>query len=112
MDYMKNYLEWMENPIFDEETKIELKELTDEEEIKDRFYQNLEFGTAGLRGKIGAGTNRMNQYTVGLATQGFAETILKRGEEAKKRGVAICYDVRHKSKAVSYTHLDVYKRQQ
>lgn len=101
MDYMKNYLEWMENPIFDEETKIELKELTDEEEIKDRFYQNLEFGTAGLRGKIGAGTNRMNQYTVGLATQGFAETILKRGEEAKKRGVAICYDVRHKSKEFS-----------
>lgn len=101
MDYMKTYLEWMENPIFDEETKLELKEITDEEEIKDRFYQNLEFGTAGLRGKIGAGTNRMNQYTVGLATQGFAETILKRGEEAKRRGVAICYDVRHMSKEFS-----------
>lgn len=101
MDYKKTYLEWMENPIFDEETKMELKEITDEEEIKDRFYQNLEFGTAGLRGKIGAGTNRMNQYTVGLATQGFAETILKRGEEAKNRGVAICYDVRHKSKEFS-----------
>ena len=101
MEYKKIYEDWINNPIYDEETKKELINLTDEDEIKDRFYQNLEFGTAGLRGIIGAGTNRMNKYTVGLATQGFAQTILKRGSEAANKGVAICYDVRHKSKEFS-----------
>ncbi len=94
MDYMEKYKMWVEDPYFDEQTKLELKNLTDEKEIEDRFFKDLEFGTAGLRGKIGAGTNRMNVYTVSLATQGLASTILKRGEEAKKRGVAIAYDVR------------------
>ncbi|HPP31593.1 MAG TPA: phospho-sugar mutase [Soehngenia sp.] len=94
MDYMEKYKMWIEDPYFDEQTKSELKNLTDEKEIEDRFFKDLEFGTAGLRGKIGAGTNRMNVYTVSLATQGLASTILKRGEEAKKRGVAIAYDVR------------------
>jgi len=94
MDYMEKYKMWIEDPYFDVQQKSELKNLTDEKEIEDRFFKDLEFGTAGLRGKIGAGTNRMNVYTVSLATQGLASTILKRGEEAKKRGVAIAYDVR------------------
>ncbi len=97
--YMERYEEWLNNPYFDEETKEELRQIKNNTaEIEDRFYQDLEFGTAGLRGKIGAGTNRMNQYTVAQATQGLADTIRAAGEEAAKRGVAISYDVRHKSK--------------
>lgn len=94
MDYRERYQLWLDDPYFDEETKSELRGLTDEDEIEDRFYQDLEFGTAGLRGKIGAGTNRMNVYTVSLASEGLARTILNHGEEAKKKGVAIAYDVR------------------
>ena len=72
-DYLKEYQNWLEGPDFDEETKNELKAIKDDEkEIEDRFYKELEFGTAGLRGVIGAGTNRMNKYTVGKATQGLA----------------------------------------
>ena len=82
MEYLEEYKRWCEGKEFDEETKKELLEIKDDEkEIEDRFYKELEFGTAGLRGVIGAGTNRMNKYTVGKATP------------------------------VSYTHLDVYKRQ-
>ena len=95
-DYNKKYQEWLNNPNFDDETKEELKSIEgNEEEIKDRFYKELEFGTAGLRGIIGAGTNRMNKYTVGKATQGLANYIKARGEE--KKGVVIAYDSRHKS---------------
>lgn len=95
MEYREKYNDWLENEYFDEKTKEELRALKDDErEIEDRFYKDLTFGTAGLRGKIGAGTNRMNKYTVALATQGLANVIVKRGEEAKKRGVAIAYDVR------------------
>ena len=98
MDYKKNFQKWYEDDRFDEETKKELEEIkNNEEEIKDRFYTSLKFGTAGLRGKLGAGTNRMNTYMVAQATQGFADTIAEGGEESKKRGVAISYDVRHKS---------------
>ncbi|MEI3395608.1 MAG: phospho-sugar mutase [Clostridia bacterium] len=101
---MKNYLEeyqnWLESPDFDEETKNELKAIKDDEkEIEDRFYKELEFGTAGLRGVIGAGTNRMNKYTVGKATQGLANYILKQGTQDK--GVAISYDSRKMSKEFS-----------
>ena len=101
---MKNYLEeyqnWLESPDFDEETKSELKAIKDDEkEIEDRFYKELEFGTAGLRGVIGAGTNRMNKYTVGKATQGLANYILKQGTQDK--GVAISYDSRKMSKEFS-----------
>ena len=97
---MKNYLEeykkWCESPDFDEETKKELSEIKDnEKEIEDRFYKELEFGTAGLRGVIGAGTNRMNKYTVGKATQGLANYIKK--QHGEDRGVAISYDSRHMS---------------
>ncbi|MDO4604778.1 MAG: phospho-sugar mutase [Helcococcus sp.] len=99
MEYKKNYEQWLNNDYFDHETKEELLAIKDNEvEIEDRFYQKLKFGTAGLRGKIGAGTNRMNKYTVSLATQGLADTILSHGDEAASRGVAISYDVRHKSR--------------
>ena len=98
MDYRKNYDLWYNNEKFDELTRKELEEIKEnEEEIKDRFYTSLEFGTAGLRGKLGAGTNRMNEYMVAQATQGFADTIAEMGDDAKNRGVAISYDVRHKS---------------
>ena len=95
MDYLEKYNEWCSSRVFDENTKAELKALTDDNEIKDRFYKNLEFGTAGLRGVIGAGTNRMNKYTVTQATQGLANYIKKVGGE--KRGVAIAYDSRNMS---------------
>ena len=96
MDYKKVYEEWCNNYYFDEATKAELKAIAgDEAEIKDRFYRELEFGTAGLRGVIGAGTNRMNFYTVSKATQGLANFILKEG--AADKGVAIAYDSRNMS---------------
>ena len=82
MDYLKEYKRWVESSEFDEETKKELISIKDnEEEIEDRFYKELEFGTAGLRGIIGAGTNRMNKYTVGKATQGLANYILEQKKE-------------------------------
>lgn len=92
----KNYEYWCTSPIFDDATKSELKSLEgNEDEIFDRFYRELEFGTGGLRGVIGAGTNRMNFYTVGKATQGLANFINKQGAAAK--GVAIAFDSRHMS---------------
>ena len=96
MDYKEMYQQWLDNPYFDEETKAELKAIEgNEKEIEDRFYMDLEFGTAGLRGVIGAGTNRMNVYTVRKATQGLANYILSLKAEGK--GVAIAYDSRHMS---------------
>ena len=96
MDYLKEYQRWCEDPSFDVETKKELELIkNDEEEIKDRFYKELEFGTAGLRGVIGMGTNRMNKYTVGKATQGLANYIIEQGVQDK--GVAISYDSRKMS---------------
>ena len=100
MNYLEEYKKWCESPEFDEETKKELLEIKDDEkEIEDRFYKELEFGTAGLRGVIGAGTNRMNKYTVGKATQGLANYILEQGTQDK--GVAISYDSRRMSKEFS-----------
>ena len=94
------YNEWLNNPIIDEESKNELKKIKDDEkEIEDRFYKDLEFGTAGLRGIIGIGTNRMNKYTVTKATQGLANYIIKQG--GQERGVAIAYDSRIMSKEFS-----------
>ena len=99
MNYKEVYEQWLNNDFFDEETKADLLSIKDDEaEIEDRFYKGLEFGTAGLRGKLGAGTNRMNKYMVGKAAQALAETLKDHGEEAVKRGVAISYDVRYKSK--------------
>lgn len=96
MGYREIYESWLANPYFDEDTKAELKAIADDDnEIKERFYKDLEFGTAGLRGIIGAGTNRMNIYTVRKATQGLANYILTQGKQ--KQGVAIAYDSRHMS---------------
>ncbi|POP32034.1 phospho-sugar mutase [Lactonifactor longoviformis] len=96
MDYKKLYEEWLDNPYFDDKTKAELKAIAeDENEIKERFYMDLEFGTAGLRGVIGAGTNRMNIYVVRKTTQGLANYIESVG--AKGKGVAIAHDSRRMS---------------
>ena len=96
MGYREKYDEWLTSTYFDADTKAELKEIeSNEKEIEDRFYKDLEFGTAGLRGVIGAGTNRMNIYTVRKATQGLANYIAKK--EAKAQGVAIAYDSRRMS---------------
>lgn len=96
MEYLEKYEEWCNGEIFDNETKEELLGIKENEsEIKDRFYKDLEFGTAGLRGIIGAGTNRMNKYTVTKATQGLANYILK--QEGQDKGVAIAFDSRRMS---------------
>lgn len=96
MDAGKTYKFWLEDPYFDEDTKAELRGIAgDAEEIEERFYRDLEFGTGGLRGIIGAGTNRMNIYTVRKATQGLANFIIK--EHAEKKGVAIAFDSRNMS---------------
>ena len=100
MDYLKEYEKWCNSEEFDEETRKELLNIKgDEKEIEDRFYKELEFGTAGLRGIIGAGTNRMNKYTVGKATQGLANYILE--QKTQDMGVAISYDSRKFSKEFS-----------
>ena len=96
MGYMEIYNEWLGSDCFDAETKAELKAIADDEkEIQERFYKELEFGTAGLRGIIGAGTNRMNIYTVGKATQGLADYILANGGDNKS--VVIAFDSRRMS---------------
>ena len=96
MGYKEQYTHWLESDYMDEATKEELRQIAgDEKEIEERFYTELEFGTAGLRGIIGAGCNRMNEYTVRKATQGLANYILKVG--GQDRGVAIAYDSRHMS---------------
>ena len=93
MSYKDTYNDWLQNPYFDEATKEELRAIADDEkEIEDRFYRQLEFGTGGLRGVIGAGTNRMNIYTVRQATQGLANYIL--AQKGQDKGVAIAYDSR------------------
>lgn len=98
MDYMEKYRFWLASDAFDEETKKELQAIEgNENEIKERFYKDLEFGTGGLRGIIGAGSNRMNKYTVGKATQGLANYILKNNPEGAKMGAAIAYDSRNMS---------------
>ncbi|MDO4262266.1 MAG: phospho-sugar mutase [Eubacteriales bacterium] len=96
MGYREKYEQWCSDPIFDEQTRAELAAIAgDEKEIEDRFYKDLSFGTGGLRGVIGAGTNRMNVYTVTKATQGLANYIKKQGGQDK--GVAIAFDSRHMS---------------
>ena len=100
MGYKEKYEEWLNSPVFDKEVKEELEGIKgNEKEIEDRFYKELEFGTAGLRGVVGYGTNRMNKYTVGKATLGLARYIVK--QNGQNRGVAIAYDCRHMSKEFS-----------
>ncbi|MFL0269214.1 phospho-sugar mutase [Candidatus Clostridium radicumherbarum] len=99
MDYREAYNNWVSNTYFDEATRAELTSIEkDEKEVEDRFYRDLEFGTAGLRGKLGAGTNRMNIYIISRATQGLADYIKDKGKQYMDRGVAIAYDCRHFSK--------------
>lgn len=95
MGYREEYEKWLASPVFDSQTKAELSALKDEKEIKDRFYKNLSFGTGGLRGVIGAGTNRMNLYTVGKASQGLANFI---NAQTDNGSVTIAYDSRIMSK--------------
>ena len=98
MQYREKYESWLNGSCFDEQTKAELKAIeNDDNEIKERFYKDLEFGTGGLRGIIGAGTNRMNIYTVGKATQGLADYILENNPKGAQMGVAIAYDSRNMS---------------
>lgn len=100
MEYLEKYQEWLESEEIDEETKEELKKIANNKtEIQDSFYKELEFGTAGLRGIVGPGTNRMNKYTVGKATQGLANYIIK--NNAQERGVVIAYDSRNMSEEFS-----------
>jgi phosphoglucomutase len=95
MDYMKRYQAWRDNPAFDEGTKAELAAIADNtNEIKERFHQDLEFGTGGLRGILGAGTNRMNIYTLRRASQGLADYILANAKKGKERGVVVAHDSR------------------
>lgn len=102
MSYQEEYKKWCENPFFDERTREELKQIEhDKKEIEERFCQELEFGTAGLRGIMGAGCNRMNEYTVGKATQGLANYIRK--QHGEERGVVIAYDSRNHSEEFSET---------
>ena len=95
MNYKEKYNEWINSDIINEETKSELRSISDEKEIEDRFYQDLDFGTGGLRGVIGAGSNRMNIYTVAKATQGFANYL---NDNFSEPSVAIAYDSRNMSK--------------
>ncbi|MGY0373382.1 phospho-sugar mutase [Clostridium sp. JNZ J1-5] len=104
MEYNKVYEEWLNNECIDEKTKEELRSIKENKsEIEDRFYKELEFGTAGLRGKLGAGTNRMNIYNISKVTQGIADFIKEKGPDYMDRGVAIAYDVRHFSKEFAKT---------
>ncbi|ERT59100.1 phosphoglucomutase [Peptoniphilus koenoeneniae] len=98
MDYRKIYEDWLKSDFLDEDSKNELKSIEkNEEEIKDRFYKDLEFGTAGLRGIMGVGTNRMNPYVIKRASEGLARTIINHGKEAVKKGIVIAHDVRFNS---------------
>lgn len=110
MNYLEKYNFWLENEYFSNEAKKELRALEgNEEEIKDRFYKDLQFGTGGLRGKIAMGTNRMNIYTVSKATQGLADYLIEEARQQKDsqqyldRGVVIAHDCRHKSREFSET---------
>ena len=99
MGYKETYERWLSSPVVDDKTKAELKAISDnEKEIEERFYRELEFGTAGMRGVLGAGTNRMNIYNVRRASQGVAKYVNSRGADAAKAGVLIGYDTRHFSR--------------
>ena len=108
MDYKSKYQSWLDDPFFDEETKNELRALTDEKEIEERFYKDLEFGTAGLRGIMGAGTNRINRYTVGKASLGLATYLKKHFPDAAERGVVIACDTRNNSTTLSRRAADIF----
>ncbi len=105
----ENYERWMSNPNLDASLRKEMESM-DEEAINDAFYTNIEFGTAGMRGVMGAGTNRINIHTIRKATEGFAEYIKENGQEACDRGVAIGYDNRHHSREFAFDSANVLAR--
>ncbi|MDT8716517.1 phospho-sugar mutase [Clostridium sp. 19966] len=105
MDYKEKYNLWLNSTLIDESTKNELKNISEEKELEDRFYKELEFGTGGLRGVIGAGSNRMNIYTVGKATQGLADYI--NAAYSDEKSVAIAYDSRNMSKEFAQTAAEI-----
>lgn len=112
MSYLSSYKYWSKNTFFDKETRLELSKLNleiDAKEIEDRFYCDLEFGTGGLRGVMGAGTNRINKYTIGRATSGLADYLLNKftKDECLGRGVAIAYDTRNNSEDLAQVTSDV-----
>ena len=107
MGYKEEYQKWCSEPSFDEATKQELLSLTDEKEIEDRFYKELEFGTAGLRGIMGAGTNRMGRYTVGKVTLGLARYLKETFPEATEKGIVIAYDTRNNSRTLAQGAADI-----
>ena len=108
MTHQQTYEDWLTNKYFDENTRAELRALTDEREIEDRFWRELEFGTGGMRGVMGAGINRMNKYTVGRATAGLADCLIdKYGSDCENRGVVIAYDTRNNSRNFSEAAADV-----
>ncbi len=106
--YRERYLTWCSDPAFDEETKKELLALTSEKEIEERFYKDLEFGTAGLRGIMGAGTNRINSYTVKRATLGLCRHLEKTEKNGKEKGIAIAYDTRNRSDTLARDAAEVF----
>ena len=98
MDYMRNYERWLSSPALSDRERAELAAIRDDEkEIESRFYAQLSFGTAGLRGTMGVGLNQMNVHVVRHATQAFAQVILDEGPETAAKGVAICFDCRNNS---------------
>ena len=106
MDYLKKYTHWCNSKELDEKDRAELKALEDnDKELKERFSNDLEFGTGGLRGVIGVGTNRINKYMIRKTTQGFAQYIKNAGEEACARGVVIAHDNRRFSVEFSLGHI-------
>ena len=107
MGYKEEYQKWLSEPSFDKATKEELLALTDEKEIEDRFYKELEFGTAGLRGIMGAGTNRMGRYTVGKVTLGLARFLKENFSDATEKGVVIAYDTRNNSRTLAKGAADI-----
>ncbi|RAM12470.1 phospho-sugar mutase, partial [Listeria ivanovii] len=103
MNWQKEYQKWTANETLDASLKAQLAEIvSDEKALEDSFYRNMEFGTAGMRGVLGAGTNRMNIYTIRKASFGLAQFVVKNGEEAKKRGIVIAYDPRHMSREFAF----------
>lgn len=108
MDYMDKYNLWLNSPYVDDKTKEELKKIKDKKQIEDMFYKDIQFGTGGLRGIIGPGTNRMNIYVVRRASQGVANHIKKLGGNVCLRGVVIAYDSRHKSREFAMEAASVF----
>lgn len=102
MQWREEYQKWLANEALEAGLKEALHGEKDEKVLEDSFYRNMEFGTAGMRGVLGAGTNRMNIYTIRKASEGLARYVAENGEEAKKRGVVIAYDCRHMSTEFAY----------